>query len=135
MTDLITENARLRAALEAAKRDTALALAQVDRLLTLTTTLATERDDSREYAVALEAELKARAALAVPAPDAVQEAARDTDLLLDAYKGLLVLHRLFDKIGLQAGAKTTSDLADRIVAAHPEFPGRAALRAIAGGRT
>ena len=64
MTDLITENARLRAGLEAAKRDTALALAQVDRLLTLTTTLATERDDSREYAVALEAELKARAALA-----------------------------------------------------------------------
>ena len=70
MTDLITENARLRAALEAAKRDTALALAQVDRLLTLTTTLATERDDSREYAVALEAELKARAALATPDPDA-----------------------------------------------------------------
>ena len=76
MTDHLTENARLRAALEAAKRDTALALAQVDRLLTLTTTLATERDDSREYAVALEAELKARTLIATPAPDAVQEAAR-----------------------------------------------------------
>ena len=88
MTDLLTENARLRAALEAAKRDTALALAQVDRLLTLTTTLATERDDSREYAVALEAELKARAALATPAPDAVQEATR-ADRLADAAKTLL----------------------------------------------
>lgn len=52
------------------------------------------------------------------------------DLLLDAYQALLVLHRLLDKIGLHAGVKTANDLADRIVAAHPEFPGRAANRAI-----
>lgn len=51
----------------------------------------------------------------------------DADLLLDAYQALLVLHRLLDKIGLHAGVKTANDLADRIVAAHPEFPRRAAL--------
>lgn len=71
----------------------------------------------------------------VEKPITVQDAARDTDLLLDAYKGLCVLHRLLDKLGLQAGVKTTSDLADRIVSAHPEFPGRAALRAIAEGKS
>ena len=117
MTDLHTENARLRAALEA--------------IYEITVEPAeTDHKNVRGWI-----EVTARNAIATPAPDAVQEAARDTDLLLDAYKGLLVLHRLFDKIGLQAGAKTTSDLADRIVAAHPEFPGRAALRNLAGDRT
>ena len=100
----------------------------------------------------------ARAALATPAPDTRKEvmpddeatlsharpdtspgvtagAVQEADLLFDAYKGLLVLHRLLDKIGLAAGVKATNDLADRIVAAHPEFPARASLRAIAGDRT
>lgn len=68
---------------------------------------------------------------ALAAPPA-QDAARDVELLLSAYKGLLVLHRIMVKSGLHAGEKTTSELADRIVAAHPEFPARAALRAIGG---
>ncbi len=67
-------------------------------------------------------------------PVAVQDAARDAELLLSAYKGLLVLHRIMVKAGLHAGEKTTSELADRIVSAHPEFPALAALRAIAEGR-
>ena len=65
-------------------------------------------------------------------PVTAQDAAQDVELLLSAYKGLLVLHRIMVKSGLHAGEKTTSELADRIVAAHPEFPARAALRAIGG---
>ena len=53
----------------------------------------------------------------------------DTDLLFDAYKGLLVLFRVLDKAGLTAGADTTNALANAIVAKHPEFPARTALRA------
>lgn len=60
-------------------------------------------------------------------PQPVQPAV-DADLLLDAYKGLLVLHRMLDKAGLVAGVRATNNITDRIVAAHPEFPGLAALR-------
>ena len=55
----------------------------------------------------------------------------DIELLFDAYKALLVLHRMLDKQGLTLGVKTAEDLADRIVKAHPEFPPRTALRAAA----
>lgn len=55
----------------------------------------------------------------------------DADLLLDAYKALLVLHRVLDKAGLNVGAETASNIADRIVAAHPEIPARSALRTAA----
>ena len=57
------------------------------------------------------------------------EEARDVDLLFDAYKGLLVLFRVLDTAGLTAGVEATIQLADAIVAAHPEFPARTALRA------
>jgi len=53
---------------------------------------------------------------------------RDADLLLDAYKALLVLHRMLDKHGLTAGVEAANSLANRIVAAHPEMPGRAAMK-------
>lgn len=65
-----------------------------------------------------------------PQPFKVEEAARDAELLLSAYKGLLVLHRMMVKAGLHTGEKTTSELADKIVSAHPEFPALAAQRAI-----
>ena len=64
---------------------------------------------------------------ALAAEKAKREA--DTDLLFDAYKGLLVLFRVLDKAGLTAGADTTNALANAIVAKHPEFPARTALRA------
>lgn len=54
--------------------------------------------------------------------------APDTDLLFDAYKGMLVLHRTLDRMGLARGSATASRIADKIVAAHPEFPARTALR-------
>jgi hypothetical protein len=57
------------------------------------------------------------------------QVATDADILLDAYKALLVLHRVCDKAGLFAGAEAANSIADRIVAAHPETPGRTALRA------
>lgn len=57
------------------------------------------------------------------------QVAADADLLLDAYKAVLVLHRTLDKLHLAAGAKTAENIADRIVAAHPEMPARASLRA------
>lgn len=64
--------------------------------------------------------------------EAAEDAAtQDWNLLLDAYKGLLVLHRILDKAGLAAGADATNSLADRIVSAHPEMPALAALRALA----
>lgn len=72
----------------------------------------------------------ARASLA----EALAVPTDDTQLLLDAYKGMLVLHRMLDKVGLTAGVKATNSLTDRIVAAHPEFPALAALRAIGEGR-
>ena len=53
----------------------------------------------------------------------------DADLLLDAYRALLVLHRVLDKAGLTRGAETAENIADRIVAAHPEIPARSAIRA------
>lgn len=55
----------------------------------------------------------------------------DADLLLDAYRALLVLHRVLDKAGLTRGAETAENIADRIVAAHPEIPARSAIRALA----
>ena len=69
----------------------------------------------------------ARLSHALAAETAKREA--DTDLLFDAYKGLLVLFRVLDKAGLTAGADTTNALANAIVAKHPEFPARTALRA------
>lgn len=54
--------------------------------------------------------------------------APDTDLLFDAYKGLLILHRTTDRMGLALESATASRIADKIVAAHPEFPARTALR-------
>lgn len=54
----------------------------------------------------------------------------DVDLLFDAYKGLLVLHGILDRMGLALGSATANRIADKIVLAHPEFPPRAALRAI-----
>lgn len=65
----------------------------------------------------IRADLVPAAALAVP----------EVELLLDAYKGLLVLHRLLDRAGLTAGVKATDAIADRIVAAHPEFPARTTI--------
>ena len=53
----------------------------------------------------------------------------DAVLLLAAYRGMLVLHRMCDKSGLAAGAAAAENIADQIVAAHPEMPGRASLRA------
>lgn len=67
-------------------------------------------------------------------PDPVANAARDTELLLDAYKGILVLHRMLDRVGLTKGADAANSLAGRIVEAHPEFPGLSSLRAIAEGQ-
>lgn len=53
----------------------------------------------------------------------------DVDLLFDAYKAILVLHKSLDTYGLTLGAQVARELADRIVKAHPEFPPRTALRA------
>lgn len=58
----------------------------------------------------------------------------DAGLLLDAYKAVLVLHRVMEKHGLTAGASAAENIADRIVAAHPEFPGLSALRGAAIAR-
>ena len=52
----------------------------------------------------------------------------DTLLLLDAYRGLMILHRILDNAGLAAGVKATENIAGRIVAAHPEFPAITAMR-------
>ncbi len=54
--------------------------------------------------------------------------AEDASLLLDAYKALLVLHRVMDKHGLAAGALAAENMAGRIVAAHPEIPSLCAIR-------
>lgn len=61
-----------------------------------------------------------------PAADAPPEAV-DT-LLFDAYKALLVLHRMMDSAGLTAGVDAAEQIADRIVSANPDFPPRTALR-------
>lgn len=53
----------------------------------------------------------------------------DANLLLAAYKGLLVLHRMLSKSGLSVGAETATYITDQIAAAHPEMPGLASLRA------
>ena len=61
----------------------------------------------------------------------IAEARReDAKLLLDAYKGILVLRRILDKAGLVAGASAADQISKRIVDAHPEFPGMASLRAL-----
>lgn len=61
----------------------------------------------------------------------IAEARReDAKLLLDAYKGVLVLMRMLDKAGLVAGASAADQISKRIVDAHPEFPGMASLRAL-----
>lgn len=70
---------------------------------------------------------------AQPSPD-VEALVDDAGLLLDAYKAVLVLHRVMEKHGLTAGASAAENIADRIVAAHPEFPGLCALRGTALAR-
>lgn len=61
----------------------------------------------------------------------IAEARReDAKLLLDAYKGVLVLMRILNKAGLVAGASAADQISKRIVDAHPEFPGMASLRAL-----
>ena len=70
-----------------------------------------------------------RDALAAKLAAAEARVGADADLILDAYKAVLVLHRILDKIGLDAGVKTAENIADRIVAAHPEMPARISLRA------
>lgn len=60
---------------------------------------------------------------------AKQREAGDAELLLNAYKAMLVLHRICDKSGLTAGADAANNIADQIVAAHPEIVGLASLRA------
>lgn len=69
-----------------------------------------------------------------PSPEVaalIAEARReDAKLLLDAYKGVLVLMRVLDKAGLVAGASAADQISKRIVDAHPEFPGMASLRAL-----
>lgn len=61
----------------------------------------------------------------------IAEARReDAKLLLDAYKGVLVLMRMLDKAGLVAGASAADQISKRIVDAHPEFPGLTSLRAL-----
>lgn len=47
-------------------------------------------------------------------------------LLFDAYKALLVLHRMLDSVGLTLGIKAAEQIADRIVSANPDFLPRAA---------
>ena len=80
----------------------------------------------------LYAKLEADLAAANARADALREAAElDADLLFDAYKAVLVLHRILDKQGLEMGVKAANEIADRIVKAHPEFPGLTALRALA----
>ena len=80
----------------------------------------------------LYAKLEADLAAANARADALREAAElDADLLFDAYKAVLVLHRMLDKQGLEMGVKAANEIADRIIKAHPEFPGLTALRAIA----
>lgn len=64
----------------------------------------------------------------------VQDAARDADLLLSAYSAVIVLHRMLRRAGLARGIAVARKIADEIVAAHPEFPGLTALRAITEGR-
>ena len=70
----------------------------------------------------------AAAEVATHVPAKVQALVEDSRLLLDAYKAVLVLHRVMDKHGLTAGASAAENIADRIVAAHPEFPGLCAFR-------
>jgi len=69
-----------------------------------------------------------------PSPEVaalIAEARReDAKLLLDAYKGVLVLMRILNKAGLVAGASAADQISKRIVDAHPEFPGMASLRAL-----
>ena len=93
-----------------------------------------ERDDATLYGVEQRARAdRAEAALAAAevathVPAKVQALVEDSRLLLDAYKAVLVLHRVMDKHGLTAGASAAENIADRIVAAHPEFPGLCAFR-------
>lgn len=70
------------------------------------------------------------AAEVIRALPAVQVGA-DAGLLLEAYKLVLMLHRMMDKHGLTDGVSALTSIADRIVAAHPEFPGLCALRGTA----
>lgn len=67
-------------------------------------------------------------------PVTVQDAARDADLLLSAYSAVIVLHRMLRRAGLARGIAVAQKIADEIGAAHPEFPGLTALRAITEGR-
>lgn len=69
-----------------------------------------------------------------PSPEVaalIAEARREgAKLLLDAYKGMLVLRRILYKAGLVEGGSAADQIAKRIVDAHPEFPGLASLRAL-----
>lgn len=68
-----------------------------------------------------------RADIADARVNAAVEAERE--LMLDAYKGMLVLHRMLDKVGLVKGVDAAASIADRIIKAHPEFVGLTAMRA------
>lgn len=76
---------------------------------------------SRELVPALRAERDALRA-------EVDRLRADTDLLVDAYLATLVLQRILDRVGLTIGASTASEIVDKIVAAHPDFPARSSLR-------
>jgi len=69
-----------------------------------------------------------RCIAALPAVTVKPLAEADTELLFDAYKGLLVLHRMLSEEGLTAGVNAASQIIGRMQAAHPEFPARAAIR-------
>lgn len=87
--------------------------------------------ESAKAAAQADHEARIRSALTTqPSPD-VAALVDDAWLLLDAYKAVLVLHRVMEKHGLTAGASAAENIADRIVAAHPEFPGLSALRGAA----
>lgn len=80
-----------------------------------------------EYILATPEALAASPEVAALIAEARRE---DAKLLLDAYKGVLVLMRMLDKAGLVAGASAADQISKRIVDAHPEFPGMASLRAL-----
>ena len=83
--------------------------------------------DSPQYILATPEALASSPEVAAMIAEARRE---DAKLLLDAYKGVLVLMRMLDKAGLVAGASAADQISKRIVDAHPEFPGMASLRAL-----
>lgn len=123
MTDLQAETARLIALRKKMRLQRCLSRSETWTMLDHIEALSAQNAALQAEAVALTARAEAAEA----------EVGRDDNLIFDAYKALLVLHRILDKTGLSAGTRAAQQIADRIVAAHPEVVARATLAEIGGG--